>query len=105
MGEVYFGYAVVGLLAGALAGNAANRVVSRGLDYAVSGAGRAYENLRGGDPTDPENKYVIDQLEKMVRGHFAEMCIGTHSTSCRILTRNYVQLKVLWKALRVRIQH
>jgi len=63
--EFYAGAAAVGLFAGAVVGQATGRVVSKTLDLAVAGAGRAYENIASKDPNDPETRYVFEALEAM----------------------------------------
>lgn len=63
---MYFGAALMGMVAGAVVGNATNRVVARGLDALSGSVGRAYQNLHGNDPNDPETKYVFDALDRMV---------------------------------------
>ena len=66
MAEMYFGAALMGMLAGAVVGNATNRVVSRGLDAISGRVGRAYDALHDNDPDDPETRYVFNALDKMV---------------------------------------
>lgn len=63
--EVYAGAAVMGLFAGAVVGQATGRVVSKTLDLAVAGAGRAYENIMVKDPSDPEARNVFRALEAL----------------------------------------
>ena len=60
--EVYAGAAVMGLLFGAVVGQATGRVVNSTLDLAVAGAGRAYGNLVAKDPSDPETSRVFEAL-------------------------------------------
>jgi len=63
--EIYFSAAVLGLLAGAVVGQATARVVNSTLDIAAAGVSRAYENLQGKDIHDPETRRVLIVLEGM----------------------------------------
>jgi hypothetical protein len=63
--ELYAGAAVMGLFVGAAIGQATGRVVNTTIDMAVAGAGRAYNNLAGKDPNDPETRIVLEALEVM----------------------------------------